>query len=72
MQGEVRVGELPEYGTDQPTVLCHFSPGPGWEPVRPLFEAWAVVRGPDPDGSRHANAIAHPWGHGPPPLLISR
>jgi hypothetical protein len=57
MQGDVRVGELCEYGTDQPTVLCHFSPGPGWEPVSPLFEAWAAVQGPDPDGSRHAKAI---------------
>lgn len=57
MQGEVRVGGLREYGTDQPTILCHFSPGPGWEPVSPLFEAWAVVQGPDPYGSWHAKAI---------------
>ena len=57
MQAEVRVGELHEYAIDQPTVLCYFLPGPGWEPVRPLFEAWAAVQGPDPDGSRNAKAI---------------
>jgi hypothetical protein len=57
MRGEVRVGELREYGIDQPTFLCHFLPGPGWGPVSPLFEAWAAVQGPDPDGSRHAEAI---------------
>ncbi|MFJ8107096.1 hypothetical protein [Streptomyces sp. NPDC096132] len=57
MQGEVRVGELREQGIDQPTILCHFLPGPGWEPVSALFEAWAAVQGPDPDGSRHAKAI---------------
>lgn len=39
MQREVQVGELREYGIDQPTFLCHFLPGPGWKPVSPLFEA---------------------------------
>ncbi|WP_030177134.1 hypothetical protein [Streptomyces sp. NRRL S-813] len=57
MRGDVRVGELREYGIDQPTVLCHFLPGPGWEPVSSLFEAWEAVQGPDPDGSRHARAV---------------
>ncbi|MGW1065922.1 hypothetical protein ACWD4F_15575 [Streptomyces aureus] len=57
MRGDVRVGELRQYGVDQPTFLCHFVPGPGWEAVRELFEAWAAVQGPDPDGSRNAEAI---------------
>lgn len=57
MHGDVRVGELREYGIDQPTFLCHFVPGPGWEGVSALFEAWAAVQGPDPDGSRNAEAI---------------
>lgn len=80
MQAEVRVGELHEYAIDQPTVLCYFLPGPGWEPVRPLFEAWAAVQGPDPDGSRNAKAIRplmdlgltlHP-SDGSPPLNCFR
>ncbi|MEV7342829.1 hypothetical protein [Streptomyces sp. NPDC093544] len=45
MQGEVRVGELREYGVDQPTFLCHFAPGPGWDGVSGLFEAWAAGAG---------------------------
>ncbi|WP_326652209.1 MULTISPECIES: hypothetical protein [unclassified Streptomyces] len=57
MQGEVQVGELREYGVDQPTFLCHFVPGPGWEAVQGLFEAWAAVQDPDPDGSRTAQTI---------------
>lgn len=44
MRGDVRVGELREYGIDQPTFLCHFVPGPGWEGVSALFEAWAPYR----------------------------
>ncbi|MER6287210.1 hypothetical protein [Streptomyces sviceus] len=80
MQGAVRVGELHEYGTDQPTILCHFSPGPGWELVSLLFDAWAVVQGPDPDGNRHASALRplmdlgltlHPMD-GSPPLDLFR
>ncbi|WP_330303308.1 MULTISPECIES: hypothetical protein [unclassified Streptomyces] len=57
MRGDVRIGELRQYGIDQPTYLCHFVPGPGWEAVRAPFEAWAAVQGPDPDGSRNAEAI---------------
>lgn len=52
LRGDVVVGELSEYGCDQPFSLAHFTPGPGWEGVRSLFEAWAALRGPDPDGSR--------------------
>ena len=57
MQGESRVGELREYAVDQPFFLCHFVPGPAWAEVRPLFEAWAALNGPDPDGFRTAQAI---------------
>jgi hypothetical protein len=57
MRGDVRVGELREYEVDQPTFLCHSVPGPGWETVRPLFEAWAAVQGPDPDGRLNAEAV---------------
>lgn len=52
LRGDVLVGELSEYGCDQPFFLAHFTPGPGWESVRTLFEAWAALTGPDPDGSR--------------------
>ncbi|TWD24315.1 hypothetical protein FB570_104441 [Streptomyces sp. T12] len=57
MRGGELVGLLTVHGIDMPVYLCDFSPGPGWEPVRPLFEAWAAVRGPDPDGSRTAAAL---------------
>ncbi|MFF7296945.1 hypothetical protein [Streptomyces sp. NPDC008265] len=50
--GDVLVGELAEYGCDQPFFLANFTPGPGWESVRGLFEAWAAYRGADPDGTR--------------------
>ncbi|WP_435207040.1 hypothetical protein, partial [Streptomyces sp. bgisy104] len=59
LQGDVLVGELSEYGCDQSFFLARFSPGPGWESVRPLFEAWAACRGPDPDGLRFV-ALAKP------------
>ncbi|MGW2393739.1 hypothetical protein ACWCYK_30190 [Streptomyces lydicamycinicus] len=52
LRGDVLVGELSEYGCDQPFFLARFTPGPGWESVRALFEAWAALEGPDPDGSR--------------------
>lgn len=76
MQGDVRVGELREYEIDQPTFLCHFVSGPGWETLSALFEAWAAVQGPDPDGSCHAEALRplmdlgltlHPSDGGAPP-----
>ncbi|MFJ6636779.1 hypothetical protein ACIQMR_36275 [Streptomyces sp. NPDC091376] len=51
LQGDALVGELSEYGCDQPFFLARFTPGPGWESVRALFEAWATY-GPDPDGTR--------------------
>ncbi|MFE2179489.1 hypothetical protein [Streptomyces sp. NPDC059455] len=57
MQGESAVGELRQYGVDQPVFLCHFTPGPGWETVRAQFEAWSALRGQDPDGSRTAQVI---------------
>lgn len=52
LRGDVLVGELHEYGIDQPSFLAHFTPGPGWESVRGIFEAWASLSGPDPDGTR--------------------
>ncbi|MEV7689007.1 hypothetical protein [Streptomyces bungoensis] len=51
-RGDILIGELSEYGCDQPFCLARFTPGPGWEGVRALFEASAALRGPDPDGSR--------------------
>jgi hypothetical protein len=51
------VGTLTVYEVDMPAYLCNFSPGPGWESVRPLFEARAAVQGPDPDGSRIAAVL---------------
>ncbi|MEV8596211.1 hypothetical protein [Streptomyces sp. NPDC052012] len=57
MRGDELVGSLAVYDIDMPHYLCAFSPGPGWEPVRPLFEAWAAVQGPDADGSRTAAAL---------------
>ncbi|MEV0094071.1 hypothetical protein [Streptomyces sp. NPDC050738] len=57
MQGDIHLGDLHQYEIDQPTFLCHFTPGPGWETVRDLFEAWAAVQGADPDGSRHTEAV---------------
>ena len=57
MQGEATVGELRQYGVDQPVFLCHFTPGPAWENARDKFESWSALRGPDPDGSRTAQVI---------------
>ncbi|MFE2446408.1 hypothetical protein ACFXDF_30925 [Streptomyces sp. NPDC059426] len=57
MQGEAAVGELRQYGVDQPVFLCHFTPGPAWDAVRAHFEAWSALRGPDPGGSRTAHVI---------------
>lgn len=54
LREEVLIGELSEYGCDRPYSLAHFTPGPGWENVRPLFEAWAARRGTDPDGAASA------------------
>lgn len=59
LRGDVLVGELSEYGCDQPFFLARFTPGPGGESVRALFEAWAAFRGPDPDGARFV-ALAKP------------
>ncbi|MGI5325094.1 hypothetical protein [Actinomadura nitritigenes] len=39
-QGASLVGTLFEVGSDFPWILCRFEPGPGWEAVRPWFEAW--------------------------------
>ncbi|MEU6341714.1 hypothetical protein ABZ883_12300 [Streptomyces sp. NPDC046977] len=52
LREEVLIGELSEHGCDQPFFLARFTPGPGWESVGALFEAWAALEGPDPDGSR--------------------
>ncbi|MEV5809318.1 hypothetical protein [Streptomyces parvulus] len=57
MRGSDLIGTLTVYEVDMPIFLCDFSPGPGWEPVRPLFEAWAQVQGPDPDGRRTTAAL---------------
>ncbi|MFJ5934062.1 hypothetical protein [Streptomyces sp. NPDC093071] len=50
LRGDVLIGELSEYDRDQPYFLARFTPGPGWEAVKPLFEARAARKGPDPDG----------------------
>ncbi|MYW68418.1 hypothetical protein GTY65_30730 [Streptomyces sp. SID8379] len=52
LRGDILIGELSEYGCDQPFFLARFTPGPGWESVRALFEASAALSGPDPDGAR--------------------
>lgn len=57
LRGDVLVGELSEYGCDQPYFLALFTPGPGWGSVRALFKAWARLDGPDPDGSRTAAVL---------------
>ncbi|MHC5908580.1 hypothetical protein ACVNF4_32570 [Streptomyces sp. S6] len=57
MRGDIRIGELREYEIDQPTFLCRFTPGPGWEAVRTWFEHWETLRGPDPDGSRTMRVV---------------
>ncbi|MGY5116215.1 hypothetical protein ACWC2H_10210 [Streptomyces sp. 900105755] len=57
LQGDVLLGELDEYGCDQPFLLARFVPGPGWENVRFVFEALTALRGPDPDGSRTAAVL---------------
>lgn len=50
MDGETLLGRLTGYGVDQPRFLMKFAPTPAWEPIRPLFDAFAARRGPDPDG----------------------
>lgn len=81
LRGNVLLGELSEYGCDQPFFLARFTPGPGWESVRGLFEAWAAVRGLDPDGSRTVAAVKPlrdlkltlaPVGSGQPVLQVFR
>lgn len=57
LRGDILIGELSEYGCDQPFFLARFTPGPGWESVRALFEASAALSGPDPDGSRTIAAL---------------
>lgn len=57
LRGDVVVGELREYGCDQPYFLAHFTPGPGWESVRTFFEAWAALTGSDPVGTRTAAVV---------------
>lgn len=39
LQGDVLLGELSEYGCDQPFFLARFTPGPGWERARGLRAA---------------------------------
>ncbi|MBW8481916.1 hypothetical protein [Actinomadura parmotrematis] len=39
-QGDVLVGTLYRVDVDFPWTHCRFEPGPGWEPLRPIFEAW--------------------------------
>ncbi|WP_232246663.1 hypothetical protein [Kitasatospora mediocidica] len=57
MQGDVLLGELSEYGCDQPFFLARFSPGPGWESAEGLFGALTTLSGPDPDGSQAARVM---------------
>ena len=44
LRGDILIGELSEYGCDQPFFLARFTPGPGWESVRALFEASGALR----------------------------
>lgn len=57
LRGDVLVGEVCEYGCDQPYFLARFTPGPGWESARALFESWASFTGSDPDGTRTAAVV---------------
>lgn len=50
MDGETLLGRLTGYGVDQPRFLLKFAPTHAWEPIRPLFDAFAALGGPDPDG----------------------
>ncbi|MFC8587359.1 hypothetical protein ACFUGD_22830 [Streptomyces sp. NPDC057217] len=50
LRGDVLIGELREYDRDHPYFLARFTPGPGWDAVKPLFEARAARKGPDPTG----------------------
>lgn len=79
LRGDVLVGELSEYGCDQPFFLARFTPGPGWGSVQVLFEAWAALKGPDPDGSRTVAVLKPlqdlelslaPVDHQQPPLQV--
>ncbi|MCZ4101877.1 hypothetical protein G3I60_06555 [Streptomyces sp. SID13666] len=51
MDGETLLGRLTGYDVDQPRFLLRFAPTPAWEPIRPLFDAFAALRGPDPEGT---------------------
>ncbi len=37
LRGDILIGELSEYGCDQPFFLARFTPGPGWESVTDRF-----------------------------------
>ncbi|MFJ1753906.1 hypothetical protein [Kitasatospora sp. NPDC088134] len=56
VRGDTLVGELHPEGRDLPWSLYRFTPGPGWDGVRELFERLASP-GPDPDGRRFAAAV---------------
>ena len=56
-QGDTRIGVLREYATDQPTFLCRFITGPGWEGGPCAVRELGGPAGPGPDGSRTAQVI---------------
>ncbi|MFG2303346.1 hypothetical protein [Actinacidiphila glaucinigra] len=52
------IGNLIEAGCDMPFLLLRFTPEPGWEAVRPRFEALAAaVGGADPYGGPLVAAV---------------
>lgn len=79
LREDVLIGELSEYGCDRPYSLARFTPGPGWESVRPLFEARPAHRETDPDGAgaaapaeplRNLGLTLAPVDGGQPPLRL--
>ncbi|MDH6228809.1 MULTISPECIES: hypothetical protein [Streptomyces] len=58
MQRDTLVATLVPDGTDQPFLLFRVVPGPGWEPVKPLFDRMsAVLRAPHRTGAEMAAAL---------------
>ncbi|SNT23058.1 hypothetical protein SAMN05216252_117131 [Actinacidiphila glaucinigra] len=58
MRGDTVIGNLADDGCDMPFFLLRFTPEPGWEAVRPRFEALAAAVGcTDPDGRRLVAAV---------------
>ncbi|MEV0090488.1 hypothetical protein [Streptomyces sp. NPDC050738] len=59
MRGDLLLGTLTEDGCDMPFFLAEFSPGPGWEAVQPIFEAWTTsLDSHDPATDPEARAVS--------------